>query len=112
MSQHRAQAQLEEAEEGEGAAQQLGLEFGSPSPHRNPDPIQHRGHGRKAVEKLSGTPGPEYRAICGRVVKSKETEAALALEGQPSDCCQLTYLDTSNPQTRSPSSSPSKSLFS
>lgn len=51
MSQHRAQAQLEEAEEGEGAAQQLGLEFGSPSPHRNPDPIQHRGHGRKAGEK-------------------------------------------------------------
>lgn len=51
MSQHRAQAQLEEAEEGEGAAQQLRLEFGSPSPHRNPDPIQHRGHGRKEVEK-------------------------------------------------------------
>lgn len=38
-------------EEGEGAAQQLRLEFGSPSPHRNPDPFQHRGHGRKAVEK-------------------------------------------------------------
>lgn len=51
MSQHPAQAQLEEAEEGEGAAQQLGLEFGFPSPHRNPDPIQHRGHGKKEVEK-------------------------------------------------------------
>lgn len=52
MSRHRAQAQLEEAEEGEGAAQQLGLEFGPPpSPHRNPDRIQLRGHRRKAVEK-------------------------------------------------------------
>lgn len=46
---------------------------------------------------MSGTPGPECRAICGRVVKSKETEAALAQPGQPSDCRQLTLLDPGNP---------------
>lgn len=96
---------------GGGAAQQLGSEFGPP-----PAPTETLIRSSAEVTGgrrwgVSGAPGPECGAICGRVVKSKE-KAAKAQASQPSDYRQLTSLDTGNPQARSPSSSSSKSLFS